>query len=53
MAADGLSALVCGVCGYAFLMSMWRCPRGTGDYQQQRLPAWFPVLTPIAYIGVL
>jgi hypothetical protein len=52
MAADGLSALVCGVCGYAFLMSMWRCPRGTGDYQQQRLPAWFPVLTPIAYIGV-
>ena len=52
MAADGLSALCCAVCGYGFLVTMWRCPKGTGAYQQQRLPAWFPVLTPIAYVGV-
>lgn len=52
MASDALSALCCACAGYGFLVTMWRCPRGSGAYQRQRLKAWWPVLTPLAYVGV-
>ena len=50
--AGGLSALCCAVCGYGFLVTMWRC-EGAGRVPAAAAPkAWFPVLTPIAYVGV-